>query len=44
MLQTGPTTVLLGGHQPLLLEFDLVTAKETTKVMPQKNVNLLNYY
>lgn len=32
MLQSGPTAVLLGGHQPLLVEFDLVTAKETTKV------------
>ncbi|XP_046443074.1 PAN2-PAN3 deadenylation complex catalytic subunit PAN2-like isoform X2 [Daphnia pulex] len=31
LLQTGPTTVLLGGHQPLVVEFDLVTAKETTK-------------
>ncbi|XP_057379183.1 PAN2-PAN3 deadenylation complex catalytic subunit PAN2-like isoform X3 [Daphnia carinata] len=31
VLQLGQTKVLLGGHQPLLVEFDLITAKETTK-------------
>lgn len=32
MLQTSPTTLILGGHQPKLFEYDLITAKEIRKV------------
>ena len=32
MLQTEATTIIMGGHQPQLIEFDLVTAKEIRKV------------
>lgn len=32
ILQTSETTVMLGGHQPLVIDFDLVTSKEIRKV------------
>ena len=32
LVQNTGTTILLGGHQPHLIEFDLMSAKEIRKV------------
>jgi hypothetical protein len=41
MLQTSGTTTVLGGHQPHLVEFDLITAKEIKKVSSKKKFSIV---
>lgn len=38
MLQSTPTNILLGGHQPILLEYDLITGKEISQVANHKYI------
>ena len=38
MLQMSPTTVLLGGHQPIIVDFDIESRKEIRQVFYSKQI------
>ena len=44
MMMTGSSTLLMGGHQTSIFEFDLNTAKRTRKVSASDGVQTCHSY